>query len=109
MVYKKYEYDSFRIFAVETDQFKNCHVEVIFQSDACKDDMASKSFLSEMMSYTSKKYPTRRDFVTRLEELYNAYFYGVTTRVGKSLLTNFICIGLVLNVSARRQKAIFIE
>jgi len=90
MVYKKYEYDSFRIFAVETDQFKNCHVEVIFQSDACKDDMASKSFLSEMMSYTSKKYPTRRDFVFRLEELYNAYFYGVTTRVGKSLLTNFI-------------------
>ena len=28
---------------------------------------------------------------------------------GSSLLTNFICIGLVLNVSARRQKAIFIE
>lgn len=28
---------------------------------------------------------------------------------GSSLLTNFICVGLVLNVSARRQKAIFIE
>ena len=28
---------------------------------------------------------------------------------GSSLLTNFICIGLVLNISARRQKAIFIE
>lgn len=28
---------------------------------------------------------------------------------GSSLLTNFIAIGLVLNVSARRQKAIFIE
>ena len=28
---------------------------------------------------------------------------------GSSLLTNFICIGLVLNVSARRQKAIFLE
>lgn len=26
---------------------------------------------------------------------------------GSSLLTNFICIGLVLNVSSRRQKAIF--
>lgn len=90
MVYKKYEYDSFRIFAMETDQFKNCHVEVIFQSDAEKDDMVSKSFLSEIMSYSSKKYPTRRDFIIRLEELYNAYFYGVTSRVGKSLLTNFI-------------------
>ncbi len=28
---------------------------------------------------------------------------------GSSLLTNFICVGLVLNISARRQKAIFIE
>ena len=28
---------------------------------------------------------------------------------GSSLLTNFICLGLVLNVSARRQKAIFLE
>ena len=28
---------------------------------------------------------------------------------GSSLLTNFICIGLVINISARRQKAIFIE
>ena len=28
---------------------------------------------------------------------------------GSSLLTNFICMGLVVNVSARRQKAIFIE
>lgn len=28
---------------------------------------------------------------------------------GSSLLTNFICIGLVLNVSARRQKAIFVD
>ena len=28
---------------------------------------------------------------------------------GSSLLTNFICMALVLNISARRQKAIFIE
>lgn len=28
---------------------------------------------------------------------------------GSSLLTNFICIGLLLNISSRRQKAIFIE
>ena len=28
---------------------------------------------------------------------------------GSSLLTNFICIGLVLNISSRRQKAIFIN
>jgi len=28
---------------------------------------------------------------------------------GSSLLTNFICIGLLLNISSRRQKAIFVE
>lgn len=90
MVYKKYEYDSFRIFALETDQFKNCHMEVIFQSDATKDDMVAKTFLAEMLGYSSKKYSTRKDFVVRLEELYNGYFYGVTSRIGRSLLTNFV-------------------
>ena len=28
---------------------------------------------------------------------------------GSSMITNFILIGLLLNISARRQKAIFIE
>ena len=28
---------------------------------------------------------------------------------GSSLITNFICIGLLLNVSGRRQKSIFVE
>ena len=28
---------------------------------------------------------------------------------GSSLITNFICIGLLLNISSRRQKAIFVE
>ncbi len=90
MTYKTYEYDSFRIFTVQTDQFKNCHMEVIFQGDATKENLTHQSFLAEMISFTSKKFPTRKEFVIRLEELYNAYFYGVTTKVGKSLLTNFI-------------------
>lgn len=28
---------------------------------------------------------------------------------GSSLITNFICIGILLNISARRKKAIFID
>ena len=28
---------------------------------------------------------------------------------GSAMVTNFICIGLLLNISARRQRAIFIE
>ncbi|MDE5831030.1 MAG: FtsW/RodA/SpoVE family cell cycle protein [Clostridia bacterium] len=28
---------------------------------------------------------------------------------GSSLITNFICIGLLINVSSRRKKAIFID
>lgn len=90
MQYKKYEYDSFRIFTIQTDQFKNVHIEVDFLGDATKGNLTAKSFLSEIMSFSSLKYPTRKEFVIRLEELYNAYFYGVTTKVGKSLLTNFI-------------------
>ena len=28
---------------------------------------------------------------------------------GSSLITNFMCIGLLLNISARRQKSIFMD
>ena len=28
---------------------------------------------------------------------------------GSSMVTNFICIGLLLNISSRRQRAIFVE
>lgn len=90
MVYKSYEYDSFRIFTIQTDQFKNAHIEVVFQGDASTSKLTEKSFLSEIMCFSSKKYPTRKDFVIRMEELYNAYLYGVTSKVGNSLLTNFV-------------------
>ncbi len=90
MVYQKYEYDAFRVFTIQTDQFKNCHMEVIFQADASEGSLMETCFLSDMMSYTSKNFPTRRDFIIRLEELYNTYFYGVTTKVGNALLTNFV-------------------
>lgn len=90
MKYKKYEYDSYRIFTIQTDQFKNVHMEVVFQGTAKESKLTEYSFLSEIISFSSLKYPTRRDFVIRLEELYNAYFYGVTSKVGNSLLNNFI-------------------
>jgi predicted Zn-dependent peptidase len=90
MVYKAYEYDSFRIFTIQTDQFKNAHMEVVFQGDAKTSKLTEKSFLSEIMCFSSKQFPTRKEFVIRMEELYNAYLYGVTSKVGNTLLTNFV-------------------
>lgn len=90
MVYKSYEYDSFRIFTIQTDQFKNAHIEVVFQGDARTSKLTEMSFLSDIMCFSSQKYPTRKDLVIRMEELYNAYLYGVTSKVGNALLSNFI-------------------
>ncbi len=90
MVYKKYEYDSFRIFAISTDQFKNCHMEVVFYRDAKTTRLTEQTFLVDMMGYTSLQYPTRRDMIIRMEELYNASYYSVTSKVGALLISNFV-------------------
>lgn len=89
MKYTKFEYDTFNIYTIKTDKFKNCHVEIIYR-DNVDNDMSAKSFATEMISYSSKQFPTRKDMVIRLEELYNTYFYSVSSKVGNTFLSNFI-------------------
>lgn len=90
MIYKTYNCNSFNIHTIKTDKFKTCHMEILFRRDIIKEQVGSVNFLGDIMSESSKKYPTNRDLVIRLEELYKAFFYCVTTKVGQTLTTNFV-------------------
>ena len=90
MEYKKYEYPSFNIYTVKTNRFKTCHMEIIFKDEVKKDDMMSKVMLSDIMTDCSAIYPSRKEVVKKLEELYQASFYGVTNKVGDTFLTSFV-------------------
>lgn len=90
MIYKTYNCNSFNVHTIKTDKFKTCHMEIMFSKDVVKEEMASYTFLADLLTESSKKYKTRKEVVTHLEDLYKTVFYGVTTKVGKTLNTSFV-------------------
>lgn len=88
--YKKYEFDTYNIYTIKTDKFKNCHMEITFYDNAVKEELGLRNFLVDMLCHSSKKYPKRKDIVIKLEELYQSYFYGVSSKVGNMVLSSFV-------------------
>jgi len=90
MKYKKYEFPSFNVYTIKTDKFKSCHLEIVYRDNFNKDEFLKRSLLGDILTISSKKYPKPKDMVIKKEELYRTRFYGVTTRIGNSMFTNFI-------------------
>lgn len=89
MTYKKYDYDSFQIFAIQTDKFKNCYMEVNFRDDIREVNSTRRSFLTELLVYSSLKYPTKREMIIAEEELYNLSGSSGYYRLGYNICSYF--------------------
>lgn len=90
MEYKKYEYPAFNIYTVKTNKFKTVQMEIIFRDEVKKEEMLAKTFLADIMTDCSAKYKSRKEVVKKLEELYQASFYGITNKVGSVIMTSFV-------------------
>ena len=84
----KIDCKSYNIHTIKTNRFKTTKIEVIFRMPIEKDNLGVSSFLSEVMAQSSKKYPNRRAMAIKLENLYKAYYYAYSNKVGNCL--NFI-------------------
>lgn len=89
MIYKEYNNSTYNIYTVKTDKFKTCHMEIVFRNNIDKSTVTKRSLITEMLVENSKNYKTRKEMLIELENLYNSYFYGVTNRIGSSILTSF--------------------
>lgn len=90
MEYKKYDMNSYNIHTIKTDKFKTVRLEVIFSREVEKEKMPTFTFLSDILTDSSKNYPRRKDIAIKLEELYKATIYGTTNKVGNLFTINFI-------------------
>jgi len=88
--YKKYEYPSFNIYTVKTNRFKTVQMEIIFSDEVKKDELLAKTFLADLMTDCSNAYKSRKEVVKKLEELYQATFYGLTNKVGNLVMSSFV-------------------
>lgn len=89
MIYKTYNNKTYNIYTIKTDRFKTCHMEIVFRNNIEKENITKRVMITEMLVENSSVYNTRKNMIIELENLYNSYFYGVTNRVGSSLLTSF--------------------
>ena len=89
MIYKEYKHNTYNLYTIKTDKFKTCHMEIVFRNNIDKNTITKRSLITEMLVENSKNYKTRKDMLIELENLYNSYFYGVTNRIGSSILTSF--------------------
>jgi len=89
MEYKEYNNKTYNLYTIKTDKFKTNHMEIVFRNNIVKSDITKRNMITEMLVENSKSFPTRRDMIIELENLYNSYFYGVNNRIGSSILTSF--------------------
>lgn len=94
MVYKEYKMGPYNVHTIKTDKFKLCHMEIIFRNNVIKDDITQRNFLFDLLTDLNKKYNSKRKLVLRLEDLYNASLYSVTSKVGNSIITN-LCMDFI--------------
>jgi len=89
LIYKKKEIGSYNLHMIKINKFKTVNIEVIFRNKIKKDEITITNFLSSILTYTTKKYPTKNSFSIRLQELYAAKFFPTCYRIGNFYNVDF--------------------
>ncbi len=82
MQYKKIEVGSYNLHMIKTDRFKTVNVQIILSSEVVKEEITKRNFLSDILTYSSKKYKTKRDISIASQDLYAANIYSTSYRLG---------------------------
>ena len=90
MIKKTYAAVCYKVYTIKTDKFKTAHMEVIFRKKATRESLPLYTFLADMLSESTKKYPSKKDLVVEFEKLYLASINAQTSRTGTCLNFSFI-------------------
>ena len=91
MLINNKNYGSYNLHTIKTDKFKTCHVEIVFRNNVNVEELTIRNVLFDTLLEGSKNYETNRLLNLKLEDLYNASVYTVTSKVGNMILNSF-CI-----------------
>lgn len=70
MNYTKREKEHYTLHLMETNKFKTVSVRINFRNEIKEEMITKRELLAGILSISSKKYPKRKDFVLKKEELY---------------------------------------
>ena len=79
MITKKIELDNYNLHLIKLETFKSVTIDFKFKYFYEKESLPALNFLSEILTFTNKKYNKRNDFVNEQMDLYdlelNSSFY----------------------------------
>lgn len=82
MQYKKIELKSYNLHMIKTKRFKTVNMQIILSDKIKKEDITKRNFLSDILTYSCKKYKTKRDISIASQNLYAASIYSTSYRLG---------------------------
>lgn len=82
MQYKKINMSTYNLHMIKTDRFKTVNMQIIFSNKIKKEDITKRNFLSDILTYSSKKYKTKKDISIASQDLYTASVYATNYRLG---------------------------
>lgn len=85
---KRIKLESYNLIITKTKSFKEIDIKVVFKLPFNKDDITKDSLLVDMLSYSTKKYPTNMDLVNKSKDLYGAFVDAYNSRMGNFNLLN---------------------
>lgn len=89
MEYKVFNKNKYKIHVIKTDKFKTIKFRVILTNKVDKDKINLRNMLMDVLTYSTKEYPTKKDLVRQTQNLYGARVYSKTYRLGIAQLHNF--------------------
>ena len=88
MEYLKKDLGSYNLHLIKTKDFKTITVKVNFRSIITKEEITIRNVLTDIITMTSKKYPTKKDLSIASQDLYATEISALTARIGNYLITN---------------------
>lgn len=91
MEYKKENLETYNLHTIKLDNFKESRIEITFRDNINREEFLKCVFLADLLCYSTKNYPRKKDMIIRSEELYQSNISGNTSRLGKSLVLTIGC------------------
>lgn len=88
--YKKIDMTSFQLHTIKTDRFKTITIRVCLRDKIDKKEITLRNVLASFLTYSTEKYPTKRELTLKAQDLYAVNVYTKSYRSGKFNMINIL-------------------
>ena len=80
---------TFKIHFIKTDKFKNVNIRISLRNKINNNEITKRNFLTSLLTYSTKKYKTKRELMIKSQELYGVNISDRNMRLGNYFLSVF--------------------